>query len=89
MLLAAGRTLLDQPPLVAVGAPVAAAGAAKALRPAAASQIGPALRVGAEPCQERRQIVRQVPQQLVGHRLLQLMFLLRSLYPDRRTRQPA
>jgi hypothetical protein len=56
MLLAAGSTLLDQPQQVAVDALVAKAGAAKALRPAAVSQIGPALRVGPEPRQKRQQI---------------------------------
>lgn len=89
MLLAAGGTLLDQPRMVAVGARVAAAGAAEALRPAAQRQMGPALRVGAEARQERRQIPRQVPHQPVRHRALLSMFLLRSLYADRRSRQPA
>ena len=63
MLLAAGSALLDQPLPVVVGRTVAAAGAAKALRPAPGVQMGPALGVAPEPRQERRQI----PRQLVRH----------------------
>ena len=67
MLLAAGGAFLDQPQLVAVGALVAAAGAAEAFWPARPEQIVPTLRVAAEAGQKARQIVRQPRQQIVVH----------------------
>jgi hypothetical protein len=60
MLLAAGDTLVDQPPPMLVGRPMAAALAAKALRPAPGEEVGPALGVGPELGQKRGQIPRQL-----------------------------
>ena len=67
MLLAAGGAFLDQPQLVAVGALVAAAGAAKAFWPARPDQIVATLRVAAEAGQKARQIGGQPRQQIVVH----------------------
>jgi hypothetical protein len=53
MLLAAGRALVDQPPPMVVGRPMATAGAAKAFGPALGKQMGPALGIGPEPRQKR------------------------------------
>jgi hypothetical protein len=80
---AAGDTFLDQPLLVAVGAVVAAAGAAEAQGPARPDQVRPALAVGAEAPDEARRIARQIPQQLLGDHALGLAFSLRSLSPHR------
>ena len=82
VLLAAGRALLDQALLVAPGLVMPAARAAKPRGPARPHQIRPALGVRAKALQERRQIARQVLQQLVGHGALQPVFFLRSLHPS-------
>jgi hypothetical protein len=68
MLLAAGGALVDQPRLVRPGPIMAAAGAAKSVRPARPKQVVPALLVGPEPLEKARQIARQILRQ---HRALQ------------------
>jgi hypothetical protein len=60
VLLAAGDAFVDQPLLVAPSTVMAAAGAAKALRPARLEQIIPALLVRAEPGLEAGQGGRQI-----------------------------
>ena len=79
MLLAAGRALLDQALLVAVGTVVAAPLTAKALGPPDPHQIGPALRVGTEALEERRQVTRQPRHQIVAHARPNIMFMSCSL----------
>ena len=80
MLLAAGGAFLDQPQLVAVGALVAAAGAAKAFWPARPDQIVATLRVAAEAGQKARQIGGQPRQQIVVHPASGALFLICSAY---------
>ena len=86
VLLAAGPAFLDQPPVMAIGVVVPAAG--EATRPAGAHQIGATLLVGAETLKEGRQIPRQVVQQPIGHLFLTARSLFVPSIASRITRQP-
>ena len=60
VLLAAGHAFIDDLGLQRVGIVMATGDAAKAFRPACRKEVIPALLIGAEPGQERRQIFRQI-----------------------------
>ena len=84
MLLAAGRALVDQAPPMVVGRRMAAALAAKAPRPALREQIGPAW--ASVPNRARNEGRSRGSS---SGTIATSMFLLRSLYPGCRIRQPA